>query len=87
MLGLCSGNVYGRKQHAKHAWLTCACVGLTPTRIRPHADNHDNTLTMQALQDAGHFAALGCGAEVQQEVLGKQLQAFNTALAGVHAAL
>ncbi|GBF98745.1 hypothetical protein Rsub_11151 [Raphidocelis subcapitata] len=42
---------------------------------------------LPALQDGGHFEALGLGPEEQAEVLGKQLQAFNEALAGVHAAL
>lgn len=42
---------------------------------------------LPALQDGGHFQALGLGPDVQAEVLGKQLQALNEALAGVHAAL
>ncbi|KAI8472635.1 MAG: casein kinase 2 substrate [Monoraphidium minutum] len=42
---------------------------------------------LQALQDAAHFQGLGCGPELQREVLGRQLQAFDAALAGAHEAL
>lgn len=54
--------------------------------LRPHAAGGPRARA-QALQEPAHFEALGCGAEVQREVLGKQLMAFNAALAAVQAAL
>jgi hypothetical protein len=61
---------------------TAQCAApAAPRRRKP------NQTKPQALQDGGHFQALGLGPDVQAEVLGKQLQALNEALAGVHAAL
>lgn len=42
---------------------------------------------LQPLGVPRHYEALGCGADVQQEVLARQLQAFDAALAAVHSSL